>query len=72
MIINGLDMDKLGIGDVKRETLVGGVVFGEMFSEHIKQILGCITFGPVVIVDEFEGLGEKDDSGDDFEWEYAE
>jgi hypothetical protein len=48
--INGLDLGSMGIGDVSRETRPDHLVDMERYmTEGLRQFLGSITFGPLVI-----------------------
>lgn len=66
LVINGLDLSEIGIGDVPR------VVHGEQewADSVIRQLLGSITFGPMVV--DWDADVVDDVWEDDEDWEYAE
>jgi hypothetical protein len=68
LIINGLDLSEMGIGDVPAPVSEGSSLIAIMANDMVRQILGSITFGPVM-VDYGSGCEETEDDED---WELAE
>jgi hypothetical protein len=71
-VIGGLDLTALGICDVSRETFSG--LTAESFGEELmRQLLGSITFGPLVLLEsEVPNDANVQFTDEDFGWEYAE
>lgn len=65
--IHGLDLTAMNIGDVETNTqpYCGPAV--ELVENFINQLLGSITFGPVIMVD----MPDPEDE-DDGDWGFAE
>lgn len=64
LVVHGLDLSELGIGDA----VGGGWVSLEAVLDGLaREVLGSITFGPIRVVD--LGVGDIED---DVDWPFAE